>query len=123
MISIHYYLILFNRQFISQPSIYINIILNFQYQIFSTTFYNQSTSGIYLCETYSLYYKEYLTDNDEWKYYLSNNEYFYDWKQIDYDDSNWKTTNYYYPFNKDSVLYLRKIITVFFLLSSILLLA
>lgn len=68
-----------------------------------------------MCETYSLYYNEYLTDNDEWKYYLSNQDYLYDWKRVDYDDSHWTSTSYYYPFNKDSTLYLRKIITVFFL--------
>lgn len=106
---------LIHSQLIVQPSIHVTMILNNQYQIFSTSFYRRSGSGIYLCETYSVYYKQYLSDKDEWKYYLSNGEYIYDWKTLNYDDSHWKSSHSFYPFHQHGVLYLRKIITVLFL--------
>ena len=95
-----------------QDSIRLQVLHNHWNPVFSTVFYGRSVPDIYPCRVYTFSTTHLLTEALEWKYYPTDAKMPYNWRDLCYDDSAWRTDRLVYSINQGEILYLRQHVNV-----------
>ena len=95
-----------------QDSIRLQIVHNYWNPVFTAVFYGHSVPDMYPCRTYTFATTHLLAETTQWKYQHTLQKMPYDWRDLCFDDSGWKSDVFSFKIDPKESLYLRHTVYV-----------